>query len=423
MDEENNTYQPNPESQLPVSPHPSEPPKPPNKRRNLFWPILIGVIIGTVIGIVVVPIVNDFLATEPEEDEVAVEESTEDDKQTEIDEQTDLPTQLNVSVSTQVTDIVDQVSASVVGVTNLQNYSDFWSQDENSEAGTGSGVIYKVDGDDAFIVTNHHVIEGADDIEIVLNDETTVSATLLGSDVFTDLAVLRVDATAVGKAITIGTSESLKVGEPAIAIGNPLGHMFSGTVTVGVISGTQRTIPVDINFDGRPDWQADVIQTDAAINPGNSGGALINIEGHLIGINSMKINQAAVEGIGFAIPIDQALPIVDELEKTGEVTRPFIGIEIYSLEDVPRSEWQRSLNLPAGVESGVYIWSVEPLSPADQSGLKRLDVIVEIEGIEINDTISLRKVLYEESEIGDEVKIVYYRDGEIEETNLILGVQ
>lgn len=414
MDNENGTYTQNPQE---------KPPQSPKQRKNWFLPILIGVIIGTVIGIVIVPVVNDYLATDEQEESPSEEETTPEEKQTDMDEQTNLPSQLSVDVSTQVTDVVDQVSASVVGVTNLQEYSDFWEQDGNNEASTGSGVIYKVDGDDAFVITNHHVIEGADELEIVLIDETTIKATLLGSDIYTDLAVLQVDAADVEEPIELGTSESLKVGEPAIAIGNPLGHMFSGTVTVGVVSGTQRTIPVDINQDGRPDWQADVIQTDAAINPGNSGGALINIEGQLIGINSMKINEASVEGIGFAIPIDQALPIVNELEETGEVTRPYLGIEIYSLEDVPRTEWQRSLDLPSSVDSGVYIWSVEPLSPADKSGLKRLDVIVEIEGKEIHDTIDLRKVLYEESDIGDEVSIVYYRNGEREETELILGTQ
>src|SRR5699024_12455473 len=144
----------------------------------------------------------------------------------------------------------------------------------------------------AYIVTMHHVVQQADVDEIVLSDETNLEAEILGADLFTDLAVLRVEADKVPDPIELGSSESLKVGEPVIAIGNPLGHMFAGSVTQGIISGKQRTIPQDFNNDGRPDWQSEVIQTDAAINPGNSGGALINIEGNLIGINSMKINQA-----------------------------------------------------------------------------------------------------------------------------------
>lgn len=416
MDNEKGVYTPRP--------HVNQQPEPPKQNKKWFFAIVIGVIIGTVIGITVVPMINDFLAKDdPIEQTERENDESSSTNETGTNEGTGLPAQVNVDVSTQVTDVVEKVTSSVVGVTNVQQSSDFWSQQENSEAGTGSGVIYKVEGDDAFIITNHHVIEGADAIDIVLSDETTIDAQLLGSDVYTDLAVLKIDSSEIDEPIELGTSDDLRVGEPAIAIGNPLGHMFSGSVTVGVVSGTNRTIPVDINQDGRPDWQAEVIQTDAAINPGNSGGALINIEGHLIGINSMKINEASVEGIGFAIPIDAALPIVDELEETGEITRPYLGVEIYSLEDIPRIEWDRSLDLPEDVDSGVYIWSVEPLSPADKSGLNRLDVIVEIEGEEIHNTIDLRKVLYENSEIGDEVSVVYYRNGEKEETTLILGTQ
>jgi len=330
---------------------------------------------------------------------------------------------VSVDVSTQITDIVEEVSPAVVGVTNIQNRADFWQQGEASEAGTGSGVIYKKEGDYAYIVTNHHVVEQADRLEVVLKDDTNLEAELLGSDLFTDLAVLRVQGDKIEGSIEMGSSDSLKVGEPVIAIGNPLGHMFAGSVTQGIISGKQRTVPQDFNQDGRPDWQAEVIQTDAAINPGNSGGALINIEGQLIGINSMKINQNIAQGIGFAIPIDSARPIIQELEETGTVTRPYLGVEIYSLEEVPKMEWKNTLKLPDSVEGGVYIWTIEPLSPADQGGLNRLDVVTEFNGEPIMDILDLRKILYQELKIGDEVDIVYYRDGERMETKVKLGEQ
>lgn len=329
-----------------------------------------------------------------------------------------------VSVTTKITEVVDIVSPTVVGVTNIQNSGDFWLQQyEPSEAGTGSGVIYKKDGKYAYIITNHHVVERADSLEVVLADETSLEAELIGSDLFTDLAVLRVDGNNIDTTIEMGSSESISVGEPAIAIGNPLGHMFAGSVTQGIISGKQRTIPQDFNNDGRPDWQAEVIQTDAAINPGNSGGALINIEGQLIGINSMKISQDVAQGIGFAIPIDIARPIIHELETTGVVTRPFMGVEIYSLDEVPKAEWYSTLHLPESVDGGVYIWNVEPFSPAAKAGLDRLDVIVEFGGREMDDIVDLRKVLYQEKEIGDEVEVVYYRDGKLLETTVILGQQ
>ena len=392
-------------------------PEPPKKRGNWILPIIIGVVVGALLMLVIYPSLsgNNVVLKENEDDNT--EETQNDEESSNKVEQ-----QVSIEVSTQITEIVEEVSPAVVGVTNIQRRADFWQQGEtDSEAGTGSGVIYKKDDDYAYIVTNHHVVDKADMIEVVLNDDTSLEAELLGSDLFTDLAVLRVDSDNIDRTIEMGSSESLKVGEPVIAIGNPLGHMFAGSVTQGIISGKQRTIPQDFNQDGRPDWQAEVIQTDAAINPGNSGGALINMKGQLIGINSMKISQMIAQGIGFAIPIDTARPIIEELEKTGKVTRPYLGVEIYSLDEVPKVEWKNTLKLPDSVEGGVYIWSVEPLSPADEAGLERLDVITELAGKPVLDILDLRKILYEELEVGDKVDIVYYRDGERKETSVTLG--
>lgn len=384
-------------------------------KRSWLIPILLGMIIGILLVTVAIPqfLSNEIISS-------GMNESTNDSQK---DSGHTTVNQVNVDVITQVTEVVESVSAAVVGVTNIQRQADFWKQQEENEAGTGSGVIYKIADDYAYVVTNHHVIEGADTVEVVLSDETSVEAEMMGSDLFTDLAVLRMDSSHVKKSIEMGNSSEIKVGEPAIAIGNPLGHMFSGSVTLGVISGTGRTIPVDIDLDGNPDWQAEVIQTDAAINPGNSGGALMNIEGQLIGINSMKINQTAVEGIGFAIPIDAAQPIIKELEESGEVVRPYLGVEIYSLDEVPQAEWKRTLKLPDGIEGGIYVWSIEPFSPAAKGGLQRLDVITEIDGKTVMDTIDLRKILYQEKKIGDEILITFYRNGVKQETTFILDVQ
>lgn len=398
--------------------YPSEPKR--RKKSNWITPILLGVIIGILLVTVAMPAILDTNLMKEAEDEQQNADQPESD--TEQEDMTE-DSVINVDINTQLTDIVEEVSPAVVGVTNIQLESDFWEQSGGSEAGTGSGVIYKKDKDYAYVVTNHHVVEGADEIEVVLYNDEHVEAKLLGSDLFSDLAVLRMDAKSADKVIEMGSSDKVKVGEPAIAIGNPLGHMFAGSVTQGIISGTQRTIPMDFNQDGRADWQAEVIQTDAAINPGNSGGALINMDGLLIGINSMKINQAAVEGLGFSIPIDSAQPIINELETEGEVTRAYLGVEIYSLEEVPQSEWEKTLKLPEKVEGGVYVWSVEPMSPADKAGLKRLDVITELDGKEVMDMIDLRKVLYEEKEVGDEVEVVYFRDGESHKTTVELGIQ
>jgi serine protease Do len=399
---------------------------PPNphrkKKRGWLVPGLLGVIIGILLVTLVVPA---FLESGnfTEEDTEQTQESAGNEEDLAGEQEENSHTSVNVDVSTQLTEIVEEVSPAVVGVINIQQRMDFWEQGEGAQAGEGSGVIYKTEGDTAYLVTNYHVIEGADEVEVVLHDETHVGAELIGGDLFSDLAVLTIEAEHAEHVIEIGSSADIKVGEPAIAIGNPLGLMFSGSVTQGIISGTERTIPQDFNQDGRADWQAEVIQTDAAINPGNSGGALINMYGQLIGINSMKINQAAVEGIGFAIPVDTAIPIMEELEETGEVTRPYLGVEIYSLDEVPQSEWRTTLELPEEVDGGVYIWSVERLSPADQAGLERLDVITELDGEPVMNMIDLRKILYQEKEIGEEVTITFYRNGERQETSLELGTQ
>ncbi|WP_042220908.1 S1C family serine protease [Oceanobacillus manasiensis] len=396
------------------------PPNPHRHRKNRGWlvPALLGVIIGILLVVVALPALqeNNLLPGNSTEQSQPGNSSMNDGSQ-------GTANAVNVDVTTQVTDVVEQVTPAVVGVINIQQQGDFWQQQESNQAGEGSGVIYKNEDGTAYVVTNHHVIEGADSVEVVLYDETHIEAEIVGSDVFSDLAVLRMNGEQVEQTMELGSSENVKVGEPAIAIGNPLGLMFSSSVTQGVISGKERTIPQDFNQDGRADWQAEVIQTDAAINPGNSGGALININGQLIGINSMKINQAAVEGIGFAIPIDSAMPIIEELETTGEVNRPFLGVEIYSLDEVPQAEWRDTLSLPNEVEGGVYVWSVEPLSPADQAGLKRLDVITELDGNPVMNMIDLRKVLYQDKEIGDEITVTYYREGERNETTLTLGTQ
>ncbi|WP_121641101.1 S1C family serine protease [Virgibacillus sp. Bac330] len=396
------------------------PPKRRKKKSGWLVPLLLGAILGVLLVTVALPVLVDTGILNNAEQQKNEQSHANDSG----NERSGPKEVVNVDVSSQITEVINQVAPAVVGVINIQSQMDFWQQqEENSQAGEGSGVIYKKADGNAFVVTNHHVVEGADTVEVVLSDDTHVEADLVGTDLFSDLAVLKMDGDQVEQVIEMGSSANVKTGEPAIAIGNPLGLMFSGSVTQGVISGTERTIPQDFNQDGRADWQAEVIQTDAAINPGNSGGALINIRGQLIGINSMKINQTAVEGLGFAIPIDYALPIIEELETEGKVTRPYLGVEIYSLEEVPQTEWDSTLGLPDNIKGGVYVWSVEPLSPADRAGLKRLDVITELDGKNVMNMIDLRKVLYQEKEVGDEIAVTYYRDGKKRETTIQLGEQ
>jgi serine protease Do len=325
---------------------------------------------------------------------------------------------VDVDITTSVTDAVDKASGAVVEVANMQQ-SDFWSQ---QQAGTGSGVIYKKEGSSAYVVTNDHVVANASQLEVTLSDGTKLKGKLRGTDPLMDLAVVEIDGTKIENVAEFGKSGDLKRGEPAIAIGNPLGT-FPGSVTQGVVSSADRSIPVDIDQDGNPDWQAEVIQTDAAINPGNSGGALINIAGQVIGINSSKIAQQAVEGIGFAIPSDVAKPIIQDLEKYGEVRRPFLGVNIIPLTQVNTYHRQQTLKLPQNVQGGIVVLEVTPLSPAARAGIQEMDVIVEMGGEKIKDPIELRKFLYTKTKIGDKVDITYYRNGKKETARVELGKQ
>lgn len=383
---------------------------------GIFLASLVGAIIGALLVIFTIPTLsnqgvppyrlqpNQSPATGPSNNNQGIEQ------------------QVSFDVNTNTTKAVDKAGGAVVGINNIQS-SNFWSDKGNKSeeaAGTGSGVIYKKEGNNAYVVTNHHVVEGATKLEVSLSDGTKIPATLLGSDVWTDLAVLEIDASKIKKVAEFGNSDTLKMGEPVIAIGNPLGPTFSGSVTQGIISGLKRTIPVDIDQDGIIDWQAEVLQTDAAINPGNSGGALINIAGQVIGINSMKIAQQAVEGIGLSIPINSAKPIINDLEKFGNVKRPFMGVDLKSVKEIPAYYQEEALKLPRNVNYGVALRQVVPNSPAAQAGLKELDVIVEMDGQKINDVIDLRKLLYQKKKIGDQLKVKFYREGKLKETTLKL---
>ncbi|MGG3999310.1 S1C family serine protease [Anoxybacillus kestanbolensis] len=382
-------------------------------RGGAFLAGIVGAILGGMLVVVAIPslVKWDVLPYELEQTE---------EKQVNVTEQPKVDKSVAVDVVTQVTKAVNKVSDAVVGIVNIQEAS-FWS--EGGEAGTGSGVIYKKEGNKAYIVTNHHVIEGASRVEVSLSDGAKVQARLLGSDVWTDLAVLEIDAKHVTNVAEFGNSDVVKVGEPVIAVGNPLGLQFAGSVTQGIISGVNRTIPIDIDQDGIPDWHAEVLQTDAAINPGNSGGALVNIEGQVIGINSMKIAQEAVEGIGLSIPINYAKPIIADLEKFGQVRRPYMGVELRSLSDIPAYHWQQTLHLPPNVTEGVAILQVVPGSPAAQAGLREFDVIVALDDEKIADVIELRKHLYNRKQIGDTMKVTFYRDGKKKTVTLKLAKQ
>lgn len=314
-----------------------------------------------------------------------------------------------------LSDMVADASKAIVGVDNYQSAGNrFAGSSESQKVGTGSGVVFKTEGSDAYIITNNHVIEDASKIGITTASGEETEAVLVGTDPLTDLAVLKMDKKYAEGTLSYGDSEKLRAGDAVVAIGNPLGLDFSGTVTQGIVSAPTRSIDVDTSA-GK--WEMDVIQTDAAINPGNSGGALLNASGELIGINSLKIAQNGVEGLGFAIPSNDVKPLVEKLMKDGKITRPYIGVGLVDLADVPEMYVR---DIPDNVKGGVMVGNVDPDSPAGKAGFKEEDVITEVNGKAIDSSTALRKVLYTDLKVGDQAKFTIYREGKQQVVNVTL---
>ena len=325
------------------------------------------------------------------------------------------------------TQAVDKVKDAVVSVitysSNSQNSlitSDETDTDTNAEQvfSEGSGVIYKKEGDTAYIVTNTHVINGAKKVDIRLADGTKVPGEIVGSDTYSDIAVVKIAADKVTTVAEFGDSSQLTVGETAIAIGSPLGSEYANTVTQGIVSSLNRNVSLK-SEDGQA-ISTNAIQTDTAINPGNSGGPLINIQGQVIGITSSKIASnggTSVEGLGFAIPANDVINIIKQLEKDGKVTRPALGIHMVNLSNLSTTDLQK-LKLPGNVTSGVAVRSVQKNMPAN-GHLQQYDVITKVDDTKISSTTELQNALYSHS-IGDEMTVTYYRNGKEEKTTIKL---
>lgn len=289
-------------------------------------------------------------------------------------------------------------------------------------AGEGSGVIYKIDGDTAYLVTNNHVVENADSLKVKLADGTTEDGELVGRDAVSDLAVVKISSKNVKSAIKFADSDATKVGSIAIAIGSPLGSKFSNSVTQGIISGQSRIVPMDLDKDGQADIETTLIQTSAAINPGNSGGALLNKDGDLVGINSSKFSNVDVEGMGFAIPSKEVQRVIAQLEKDGKVTRPFIGISQNDLANITSRSKTEILKLKSDQTDGVVVTDTVKGSPAETAGLKKYDVITKIGDKEIKNILELRRELYAYN-VGDKVELTVLREGKETKVQVTLGAQ
>lgn len=317
----------------------------------------------------------------------------------EIDDGDTIIREVVTEYTTDVTKVVADSIEKVVGVSSLYSGEVF---------STGSGAIYKVSDGKVLIITNSHVIDEAETIKITFANGEQVDATLIGNDTFTDLALLEatVDFTVIP--FSVGDSSLIKVGENVLAIGSPLGLEFQGSVTMGIISGKDRVVPVDIDGNGIDDWDSIVLQTDAAINPGNSGGPLINMAGELVGITSMKIADSTVEGMGFAIPVNEIVPILDQLQANGKVIRPLIGISAVGLDEL--TTYQKSFyGIRLDLENGLFVVSVSTSSAAEKAGLKSGDIITAFDGVEIKSFKEFRKLLYSKA-VGDTVEVTYERN-------------
>ena len=325
--------------------------------------------------------------------------------------------------TTSTSEAVDKVKNAVVSVITYSDSSNqgLFEKEDNSDSqisSEGSGVIYKKEGKYAYLVTNTHVINGAKNVDILLADGNKVPGEVVGSDVYSDIAVVRISADKAKAVAEFGDSNQLTVGETAIAIGSPLGTDYANSVTQGIISSQGRN--VKLKADNGQNISTRALQTDAAINPGNSGGPLINIQGQVIGITSSKISnngQTSVEGMGFAIPANDVVNIIKQLEEKGKVVRPALGIQMMDLSNLSTSDLSQ-LKLPEKISGGVLVRSTLENMPASDK-LQRYDVITKIDDTTIESTADLQSALYSH-QINDTIKVTFYRDGKQQTTSIKL---
>lgn len=306
--------------------------------------------------------------------------------------------QVIVSESDTISSAIDLVYDSVVMIESYKS---------SRLTGTGTGFVYKKDDKFGYIITNHHVVEGASSVKVVFIDGNTVDAKILGSDTFADLAVLQIDAKAVIQVAKIGDSSKSNLGDILFTVGSPLGEEYMGTVTKGILSGKDRMVEVN-STKGK--FIMNVIQTDAAINPGNSGGPLVNIKGEVIGVNSLKLVESEVEGMGFAIPMELAMTVIELLEKGEEIIRPVLGVSVIDVTD-KYSLFMNSIYLKKDYENGVVVFDLEADKPAIKAGLLKKDVILEIDGEKVKNLSHFRFLLFK-YRVGDTIKVKYDREGE-----------
>lgn len=289
--------------------------------------------------------------------------------------------------------------------------------DGKRTSGWGSGFVYKVEKNNTYIITNHHVIENADDITVEFMDNTEVKATLVGSDMYADIAVLKIETIEGVEPVLIGKTSELRLGDTIFTVGTPISLDYKGSVTRGVVSGLDRLVSVSISNSYTSDYIMKAIQIDAPINSGNSGGPLCNTNGEVIGVNTMKIASQTTENIGFSIAIEDAIDIATIILEKGKVERPYLGLEMYELASAKYVI--RNLNIADDVE-GLYVNSVEASSPASKAGVKKGDIITKMGDYAITSFSEFRYYLFK-FKPGDKVNIVVLRDNKEKTISVTLG--
>jgi len=404
------------------------------KNKNL-WPVIITALVAGLIGGGIAFGAANYMSNRQAESETAVPSGSNSTGSTKT-------SNVKVNVSSQSEKAYSSIKNAVVTVINLKKesstssnslygsiFGDSSSSSNSSSSDSskletyaeGSGVIYKKSGNAAYVVTNNHVISGSNAVEIIMSNGKKLSAKVVGKDTVTDLAVLKINSSSVSTVASFGDSNSIKVGETALAIGSPLGSDYATSLTQGIVSAKKRTVAT-MNEAGQETGEATVIQTDAAINSGNSGGPLINLAGQVIGINSMKLSSSSssgtsVEGMGFAIPSNEVVTIINQLISKGKIVRPAIGASLLDLTDITASQQKSVLKLSSKVNEGAVIYKTYAGSPARNAGLKKYDVITKLDGTKITSVATLRDKLYK-LKVGDSVKITWYR-GNTQKTGTI----
>ncbi|MDA2801309.1 trypsin-like peptidase domain-containing protein [Staphylococcus aureus] len=309
---------------------------------------------------------------------------------------------------------------SVVTVENETSKDSSLPKDKASQDEVGSGVVYKKSGDTLYIVTNAHVVGDKENQKITFSNNKSVVGKVLGKDKWSDLAVVKATSSDSSvKEIAIGDSNNLVLGEPILVVGNPLGVDFKGTVTEGIISGLNRNVPIDFDKDNKYDMLMKAFQIDASVNPGNSGGAVVNREGKLIGVVAAKISMPNVENMSFAIPVNEVQKIVKDLETKGKIDYPDVGVKMKNIASLNSFERQ-AVKLPGKVKNGVVVDQVDNNGLADQSGLKKGDVITELDGKLLEDDLRFRQIIFSHKDDLKSITAKIYRDGKEKEINIKL---